>query len=492
MKALLIYPETPQTFWSFHWALDFISKKAALPPLGLVTLAAMLPENWDKKIVDLNVEKLTDEDLTWANMIFLSGMNVHTASIHRIVARCKDHKKTVVGGGPVFTLDWESFPEIDHFVLNEAEETLPFFLEDLEKGTLKKLYQCDTYPDISGTPVPRWNLLKLNRYASLSIQYSRGCPFDCEFCSITMLNGRTPRMKTSDRFLKELQCMYDLGWRGDVFIVDDNIAGNRRRLKQDLLPALITWLENRDYPFAFTTEISIDTSDDEELVDLLARANITHVFVGIETPDTESLTECGKRQNCNRDLVGSVRKFQNSGISVSGGFIVGFDHDGPSIFRKQIDFIQKSGIVTAMVGLLNAPLGTKLHKRLATEKRIVKTMSGDNMDGSLNFIPKMDKEILVSGYKKILSTIYAPSFYYKRLRTFVREFKPRISMRKRVSSGEIKALFKALWRCGIRGKEKIPFWGTLVWGLFRQPSKLDVIVRMAVYGFHFRKVAETV
>ncbi len=492
MNVLLLYPKTPPTFWSYHWALDFISKKAALPPLGLATLAAMLPKNWKKKLIDMNVEPLTDADIIDADLVFLSGMNVHTSAIHKLILRCKNFGKTIIGGGPVFTMDYESFPGIDHFVLNEAEETLPYFLDDLEKGVLKKIYQSSTYPDISKSPVPAWDLLRIDHYASLSIQYSRGCPFDCEFCSITMLNGRIPRMKTSTQFLHELQVLYDAGWRGDIFIVDDNIAGNRKKLKQDLLPALIDWLEHHDYPFSFTTEISIDTSDDDELVELLARANISHVFIGIETPDTESLAECGKRQNCNRNLVDSVRKFQHSGILVSGGFIVGFDHDSPTIFNKQIEFIQQSGIITAMVGLLNAPLGTRLYNRLFKEKRILKTMSGNNMDGTLNFIPKMDRKILLEGYKKILNTIYSPASFYKRVRTFIREYKPRYKVRRRISSGEIRALFKAIWRCGIRGKEKFQFWGTILWGIFRHPLKLDIIIRMAVYGLHFRKVAETI
>jgi len=450
----------------------------------------MLPDSWDRHLVDLNVEPLTDADILQADIVFISGMNVHTDSIHHLIRRCKHHGKVIVGGGPVFTMDHESFPGIDHFILNEAEETLPLFLEDLEAGRPKKLYRAESYPDLEATPVPAWHLARIERYASLSIQYSRGCPFDCEFCSITMLNGRVPRMKTSARFLEELQAIYDTGWRESIFIVDDNIAGNRRRLKEDLLPELIHWQERHDYPFSFTTEISIDTSDDDELVDLLARANIINVFIGIETPETESLAECGKRQNCNRDLVDSVRRFQHSGITVSGGFIVGFDHDKPSIFRKQIEFIQKSGIVTAMVGLLNAPLGTRLYRRLFSEKRILKTMSGDNMDGSLNFIPRMNRNVLISGYRNLLKTIYSPGSYYKRLRTFVREYKPRFKVKRRITPEEKKALFRTIWRCGIRGKEKLQFWATLIWGIFTHPSKLDVILRMAVYGFHFRKVAE--
>ena len=425
MKILLVYPQYPDTFWSFKHALNFVSKKAAFPPLGLLTVAAMLPEEWEKKLIDMNVTSLTDKDIKWADYVFLSAMAVQKESALHVIKKCKRLDTKIVAGGPLFTTETENFSDIDHMVLNEAEITVPQFLEDLEKGEIKPLYTTCEWPDINNTPVPAWDLINSKRYSSLSVQYSRGCPFDCEFCDIVVLNGHRPRTKGKDQLLRELDAIYDIGWRNSVFIVDDNFIGNKRKLKTEILPAIAEWMKKKKHPFSLFTEASINLADDEELMNLMVESGFNTVFVGIETPNEDSLIECGKSQNKNRNLVDAVRKMQNFGLQVHGGFIVGFDSDPVTIFENQINFIQKSGIVTAMVGLLNAPPGTKLHKRLKGENRLVRNFSGNNTDCTMNFIPKMNYEVLVTGYHSILNTIYSPHHYYERVKTFLREYRPK-------------------------------------------------------------------
>ncbi len=490
MKILLVYPETPTTFWSFRNALKFISKKSSEPPLGLLTVAALLPAEWEKKLIDMNVSSLTDEHLRWADYVFLSGMNVHYQSIKEVIKRCNELGTKIVAGGPLFTTDYEEFPGVDHYVLNEAEITLPLFIEDLRKGCPEQLYSSDKFPDISLTPIPQWNLLDRGKYSTMSIQYSRGCPYNCEFCSITMLNGRKPRTKSREQFLAELDTLYMTGWRGTVFIVDDNFIGNRNKLKTEILPAMIEWLEKRNFPFSFLTEVSINLADDSEIVNLMVKAGFNSVFVGIETTNRESLAECGKSQNMNRDVMSAVKKLQYQGLIVSGGFIVGFDHDPPTIFEQQIRFIQNSGIVTAMVGLLNAPSGTRLFQRMKAENRLLDIMSGDNMDGSMNFIPKMNYEKLQEGYKKVLTTIYSQKHYYERVKTFLQEYQPPSHKAVRVSYKEIQAFFKSLWLLGVMERGKRFFWKLLFFSLFKHPGKFSLSMTMAIYGFHFRRVVE--
>ncbi|MBN1464222.1 DUF4070 domain-containing protein [candidate division KSB1 bacterium] len=490
MKILLVYPETPNTFWSFADAIKFISKKASDIPLGLITVAAMLPGEWEKKLIDMNVSKLRDKDLLWADYVFIGGMNIQRRSFQRVVNRCNQLGVKVVAGGAMATTDYREMLGIDHFVLNEAEVTLPLFLADLQKGCAKKVYQSDVFPELSNTPMPMWSLLDMKKYAGMGIQYSRGCPFDCEFCSITMLNGRKPRTKSTRQFLAELDSLYDHGWRGGVFIVDDNFIGKKSSLKADLLPGLIEWSRQKRYPFQFTTEVSINLSDDEELMQLMVQAGFRHTFVGIETPDDEGLAECGKKQNLNRDLVGSVKKMQRHGLVVSGGFIVGFDSDTPSIFERQINFIQRSGIVTAMVGLLTAPTETKLYRRLKDENRLLHLSTGNNMDGSLNFIPKMEYQKLVQGYKYILETVYSPREYYKRVKTFLNEYE--LPRRSKLTLSDLRAFMRSLWKIGLFDKGKRYYWRLLAHTMIRYPKKFGTAVTLAIYGFHFRRVVKAI
>lgn len=490
IKILLVYPKYPDTFWGFKHALKFIFKKATSPPLGLLTVAAMLPEEWEKKLVDMNVTILNDKDLEWADLVFISATYVQKKSVKEIISRCKKMGVKIVAGGPLFTTEYEEFSDIDHFVLNEAEITLPPFLEDLKNGCAKYIYTSNQWADIKKTPIPLWELINMKKYAIMDIQYSRGCPFNCEFCDITLLYGHMPRTKDKGQVVAELESLYSRGWRDGVFFVDDNFIGNKRKLKKEILPAIAKWMEQKGHPFSFGTQTSIDLSDDEELMQLMVKAGFDTVFVGIETPEEESLSECGKFQNKNRDLIACVKKIQKFGLKVQGGFIVGFDNDPLSIFETQIEFIQKSGIVTAMVGLLNAPRGTKLYQRLEKENRLLKDVSGDNTDCSINFIPKMDYDTLINGYRKILSTIYSPAYYYERVKKFLKEYKPLQKKIFRFRFNYLGTFFKSILYLGIIGKGRVHYWKLFFGTTFRCPRLFPLAMTFAIYGFHFREIFE--
>ena len=488
MRTLLIYPEFPDTFWSFKYALSFISKKAAFPPLGLLTVAALLPEEFQKRLVDVNVDRLTDDDLLWAELVFIGGMAVQRHSAKKIIARCKTKNLKVIAGGPLFTAEPDEFGEVDHLVLDEAELTLPPFLEDLEKRHPKKIYRASDFCDLYHTPIPSWDLIQMKRYASMTIQFSRGCPFNCEFCNVTVLFGNRPRIKTPQQIIVELDNIYDAGWRGSIFFVDDNFIGNKRYLKARLLPALIEWRKDKK-GCVFYTEASINLADDPELLDMMVKAGFDSVFIGIETPDDACLTECHKIQNKNRDLLQSVKTIHHAGLQVMGGFIVGFDSDTPSIFKRQIDFIQQSGIVAAMVGILQAPPGTRLFDRLQRENRVVRAFSGDNVDGMTNILPKMGLDRLSAGYRSIMKQIYSPNNFYRRIRNFLKEVKaPDITTPMDVQ--RVLAFFRSSFRLGVWGKERLHYWHLLLWTLLRKPRLVPLAVTLAIYGHHYRKICE--
>lgn len=491
MNILLVYPMYPDTFWSFKHALKFVSKKASFPPLGLLTVAAMLPKDWNKKLIDMNATKLKDEDILWADYVFISAMSIQSESADEVIQICKKLDTKIVAGGPLFTSSSEYYKNIDHLILNEAEITLSQFLNDLREGKPKHKYTSEEWANISVTPLPLWEIVPMNNYSSMNVQYSRGCPYDCEFCDITVLYGRRPRTKTKEQVIAELDALYFTGWRGPVFFVDDNFIGNKRKLKKEILPAIAGWMEERKHPFYLNTEASINLADDERLMQLMVKAGFEAVFIGIESPNEESLVECNKSQNRNRDLISSVKKIQRAGLEVQGGFIVGFDNDPPSIFEKLTNFIQDSGIVTAMVGLLNAPKGTKLQKRLETEGRMLKDFNGNNTDFSTNFIPKMDSQVLLDGYKKILNKIYSPKYYYERVMRFIKDFEPKKKKVFHLNPNYIFALFRSMLKLGVIGKERIYYWKLFFWSLFRKPQLFSLAILFTIYGFHFRKISNS-
>jgi radical SAM superfamily enzyme YgiQ (UPF0313 family) len=492
MKILFVYPEYPDTFWGFRYALKFVGKMAPFPPLGLLTVAAMLPKTWEKKLVDMNVQKLADKDISWADYVFISAMTIQRQSVNDILARCRRLGVKTVAGGPLFTTAPADFDSVDHLVLGEAEITLGPFLDDVELGCAGHIYCADGFPDMKDTPVPLWRLIDPRKYGAMNIQYSRGCPFDCEFCDITQLFGRKPRTKSSEQLVRELDALHQWGWRGGVFFVDDNFIGDKRKLKTDTLPAIIGWAERHNHPYDFYTEASIDLADDGELMALMVKSGFEEVFIGIETPHDEGHSESGKVQNKNRDLLASVRKIQQAGLQVQAGFIVGFDSDPPSIFERQISFIQESGIVTAMVGMLTALRGTKLHQRLLQEGRLLGETSGNNTAVSLNFIPSMSPEALISGYRTILTTIYAPRQYYQRVIRFLKVYRSQHHRPFRLKSGYIGAFFKSMLFLGVIGKERFYFWKLFFWSIVRQPRLFSMAITFAIYGYHFRKITEKI
>jgi radical SAM superfamily enzyme YgiQ (UPF0313 family) len=488
MKALLLYPLIPDTYWSFKHILKIIKKKAAHPPLGLLTVAAMMPRQWDMKLVDANIEPVTDDMIRWADLVFIGAMIVQKKSARELVNRCHSLGRKVVGGGPLMSSSAQEFDDIDHIIQGEAEAILPEFLNDLDEGAAKHFYSSKERPDITVTPMPRWDLLPHRHYASLSIQYSRGCPFNCEFCDIVILNGRIPRVKSNDQMIREMDAVYNVGWRGRLFIVDDNFIGNKTRVKS-FLREMIAWQKDHGYPFTLYTEASVNLADDEELMELMAQAGFDSVFLGLETPEEDSLRECGKHQNSGKDLLEAVRAIQRHGMEVMGGFIIGFDSDPPNIFERQIKFIQNSGVAKAMIGLLNALPGTRLYERLAKEGRLLDDgCTGDNCDGSLNFVPKMDAKMLKDGYRAVLEYIYSPREYYTRVLQFLKHYRPQ--RRKRVDRTEVMAFLRSLLYIGLldKGKNKLYYWRLLFKAFIFHRRSFGEAVSSAIFGYHFRKL----
>jgi radical SAM superfamily enzyme YgiQ (UPF0313 family) len=478
------------TFWSLKHAVRFVARKAAFPPLGLLTVAAMLPRSWNLRLVDMDVTRLRDADLEWADYVMIGAMIIHKESIdEEIIPRCQRLGKTIIGGGPLFTTGYEDYAESVHAVCGECEEVIGDVVRDMEIGELKQKYESGHgFPDVTKTPVPRWDLIRLQNYATMSTQFSRGCPFDCEFCDIIVMNGRKPRTKTPDQMLAELDALQDAGWSGTVFFVDDNFIGNKKLVKQ-FLRALVAWRERRQPQIDFITEASVNLADDQELMDLMVSAGFHRVFIGIETPVPESLREAQKYQNTHGDLVEMVRTVQRSGMEVMGGFIVGFDNDPQEIFQLQYDFIQKTGIAAAMVGLLTALPKTQLYHRLLGEGRLDTKSTGNNTEAVLNFIPKLDREFLISNYKRLMWTLYEPTTYYRRVLTFLHEYRPR-GPRLQLTLGDLRAFFRSLWVMGVLHRGRRAFWRYLMTVLYRHPRKLPPAIALAIHGFHYRMVAK--
>jgi radical SAM superfamily enzyme YgiQ (UPF0313 family) len=488
MNILLVYPHCPDSFWSFRHALKFISKKAAVPPLGLITVSAMLPSSWKKKLIDMNITTLQTSDIQWADYVFISAMYIQKESVNKIIAECRKLNKKIVAGGPLFTQEYQSYSHIDHFILNEAEITMPRFLNDLKTGIPQRIYKTTDFADMSKSPVPDYHLLSLNEYASMNLQVTRGCPYSCDFCEITSLLGNKVRMKDPKQIITELETLYSLNWRGTVSIVDDNFIGNKKKSKESLLPAMRKWMHKHSNPFTFNAQTSINLADDKELLTLMVETGFRSTFIGIETPVKLSLQACNKVQNKNRDLLLSVKKIQSAGMQVSGGFIVGFDTDTSSVFQRQIDFIQQSGIVSAMVGLLNAPKNTRLYEQLAVEKRITEEATGNNTDLTMNFKPKMNYHDLLDGYKSIIRNIYSIKPYYKRLRQLLSNYKRNSSGRAKIDLTTIKGLIKSVFVIGIVNKGRREYWKLIIWTLIHRPGSIVEALTYTVYGYHFRTV----
>ena len=493
-NVLMVYPEIPETFWSFKHSLAFIGKKATFPPLSLLTVAALLPSRYSVRIIDLNVERLKSKDIDAADLVFVSAMLVQRVSLERVIARCKERGKTVVAGGPYPTSSCESIEGVDYFVLGEAELTLPSFIADWESGRAKRIYASDQRADISLTPPPRYDLIDMRPYSSMLLQYSRGCPFNCEFCEIVELFGRVPRVKGALQFLAELESLYALGYRGDIFIVDDNFIGNKAQVKE-LLRILSVWQEDHGRPFSFFTEASIDLAKDEELLDLMVSAGFTMAFIGIETPVEASLELTGKRQNIGISLLDSVHRIQAKGIEVTGGFILGFDADPADIAERQIAFIRESGIATAMVGLLTALPGTRLFKRLLAEGRILGESSGENTHAlELNFIPKIPAPELVASYEAVLKAIYEPGAYFERCLAFLRRLPRRGSASRgfggaRSALSDCRALILSLLRQGFsrHGERYFGFLGSV---LIERARLFPKAVELSIKGYNLFKTTE--
>ena len=483
MNALLIYPRFPDTFWSFKHALSFLGKRAAQPPLGLMTVAALLPGSWPKRLIDTNVERLKDADLAWAEVALVSGMQVQQEHLVAVVERCRARGLRTVVGGPIASSVSATALKADHVVIGEAEDLVATLARDLEAGEARPVYEAAEKPAMKRSPLPDLSLIKMNRYSTMTVQYSRGCPFNCEFCDIIEIYGRQPRTKAVTQVLAELDQLQRAGWRDAVFVVDDNFIGNKKRAK-DLLTAMAEWGQLHGYPFRFITEASLNLADDPELLQLMKEAGFSTVFLGIETPDECSLIANHKLQNTRRDLLESVKRIQQYGIEVMGGFILGFDTDREDVFDRMVEFIQTSAIPVAMVGLLQALPGTQLFRRLWREDRIVDAGDGNNTDCKLNFLPRMDAARLVEGYRSVLRQIYSCDAYYERVKLFLNRCHP--TSRQRLSYANLRAMVSSVVRQGLLGKGRLSYWKFVLTAATRYRRSFGMAMTFAVMGYHFQ------
>jgi len=500
-NALLVYPEYPPSYWGMHYALEIFGINAAFPPLGLLTLAALFPPGFDIRIVDMNVTSLEASDLEWADLVCTSSMIVQRESLQSVIERCNRAGVPVVAGGPYPTTYHRELKGVDHFVLDEVEETFGNFLHDLEDGTAKAVYREPRKPDVTRTPIPRFDLIDMKAYYSMSVQFSRGCPFDCEFCDITKLYGRVPRTKSPQQMVGELEMLYRLGWRSHVFLVDDNFIGNRRDAMK-LLPVIAGWQKARGYPFSLFTEASVNLARMNDLMDAMIEAGFNSVFLGIETPNPDALLKTRKPQNTSKRednfLFNSVRRILCKGMRVDGGFILGLDGDDECAFDAQINFIQQAGIPLAMVGLLTALRGTNLYDRLQREDRILEASPGSGADVvlnltsvnvALNFKPEMDVETLLQGYRRVITTIYDPTLenYFDRCLTLLAHLKPVPHLLKPMNKN---ALYAAVMSVRRRlGAEQLPAYTKFIAKVSKDhPRLLTEAIRLATLGYHFEKI----
>lgn len=492
MNALLVYPIFPDSYWSFRHALALENRRSAFPPLGLLTIAAMMPRSWRRRLIDMNVQPLRTADIEWADIVFVSAMRIQDESMSRVIRQCRRLGKRVVVGGPYVSSTPEAAGDADHVFIGEAEATFPEFVGDVAAGAARRVYEAAERPDVTTSPVPEFSLAPLNKYLAMPLQYSRGCPFRCEFCDIIELYGRVPRTKTNEQVLAELDALYRTGRRGAVFIVDDNFIGNKRSVRA-LLPHLAEWSARHGRPFSFITEASINVADDHDLLAAMRQAGFRRIFIGIETPDEASLKEAQKGQNTKRDLLDGIRKVQSYGMEVMGGFIVGFDNDPDNIFDKQIEFIRAAAIPLAMVGILTAAPHTQLWRRLESEGRLLSGFTGNNTDGSLNFIPKMAPARLVEGYQRILRTIYSPGEYYRRALDSLSRIGAGVPERVGGTFFEcVASLGRTLITLGIRDRHRGEFWRFLREVLRQRREQVPQALLLAAMGYHFRKLTDAI
>lgn len=498
-NVLLVYPEFEPSFWSFKYALRYVGKMSAMPPLGLLTIAGMFPEGYFLRLVDMNVRPLTDRDIAWADLVCTSSMIVQRRSQARVIARCKRAGKPVVAGGPHPTSYEEEMDGVDYLLLGEVETTFVPFLRDLESGTARRITAPPDRPAITQTPLPRYDLVRMRQYGAMLLQFSRGCPFDCEFCDITKLYGRIPRTKSNDQMLGEFQSVYDLGYRGSLFLVDDNFIGNRRDALR-FLKAFIEWQRLHDYPFTLFTEASMNLVEHEELMDAMVAAGFTAVFVGIETPTPEALVITKKKQNVGKTdpeyPLHAVQTLQHKGLEVLGGFILGLDGDKPDAFDAHIQFIRAAAIPTAMEGMLTALKGTDLYKRLQAEGRLLGDTTGQNISTQLNFIPEMPAEALIEGYKRVLDTIYDRGLknYFQRCWDMFQSLDRRVhpaSAHTPLTAGQ--AIRFCIYTLGqMLSAEGPAYLRFLLRVLWNKPALLPEALAFGAKGHHLRKVTEYV
>ena len=490
-NALLVYPEQPPTFWGADYALEMSGVKATFPPLALLTVAAMFPRRYALRVVDMNVSTLGDADLEWADLAFTSTMITQHLSLRAVVDRCNEAGVPVVAGGPHPTTFHEEIAGVDHFVLGEVEDIFADFLQDLEAGTTKKFYREKQKPDVTRTPVPRFDLIDLKNYATMSVQFSRGCPFDCEFCDIIKLYGRVPRTKSPEQVVAELDSLYRLGWRGPVFLVDDNFIGNKRDA-MNLLPAIAEWQKSKGYPFTLITEASANLALMDALMDAMIEAGFDTVFVGIETPNPKALLKTKKPQNTSKQqenyIFNAVRKIQQHGMQVQGGFILGLDSDDEGVFDAQIEFIQETGIPVAPIYLLTALKNTDMYERMRSENRLLETPIGTNAM-SLNFKTEINYRTLIEGYKRVIATLYDPTLekYFERCLTLFRHLKPVQHLRKPKSKSEIDAAFMGVRRC--LSARQLPAYSKFIGKVSKDyPRLLPEAIYLAALGHHFERI----
>ncbi len=496
-NALFVYPKFPPSYWGFKYALDFIGKKSSMPPLGLLTIAGMFPDNYNMRVVDMNVGTLTDADLEWADMVLTSTMIVQKESLYNVVEACNRADVPIIAGGPHPTSYYDNIKEecngtVDHFLFGEVEETFEDFMTDFESGAAKEVYKETKKPDITKTPPPRYDLIDLKPYGSMALQFSRGCPFNCEFCDITKLFGRVPRTKSNEQMLSEFEMLYKLGWTGSMFVVDDNFIGNKRDAMR-LLPAVQEWQEERGFPFSLYTEASVNLVEIPEMLDAMSIAGFNMVFLGIETPNEDALITTSKGQNTSKEedagsyLLNSIRKIQHKGMEVTGGFIIGLD--GDTEFDSHIDFIQEAGIPMAMAGLLTALKETDLWHRLKQEDRLLLESTGNNTDMSLNFVPEMPRDQLIQEYRRVISTLYDPTLknYFDRCYTMLEHIPYKTHNVRSIQKDEVRAFLLSIRR-QMLSKQGFQYIKFIVKVLKNHRKMFPEAIRLAVMGYHLEKI----